>query len=115
MASDTVWHPTSFRTHTLGQIQSDGESIVGSEVTICGFMEANRGKGKICFMDVRDGTGRVQIFLKQGGVSDEELEIAQSLSRESTVQIVGDVAQKRPPKVAEGEPIPAPTYEVVAS
>ena len=115
MASDTVWHPTSFRTHTLGQIQSDGESLVGSEVTICGYMEANRGKGKICFMDIRDGTGRVQIFLKQGGVSDEQLEMAQGLSRESTVQIVGEVAQKRPPKVAEGEPTPPPTYEVVAS
>mgnify|MGYP003325819041 CR=1 FL=1 len=64
MASDTVWHPTSFRTHTLGQIQSDGESLVGSEVTICGYMEANRGKGKICFMDIRDGTGRVQTVTK---------------------------------------------------
>ena len=115
MASDTVWHPTYFRTHTLSQIQDDGESLVGSEVTSCGYMEANRGKGKICFMDLRDGTGRVQIFLKQGGVSDDELETAQGLSRESTVQIVGEVAQKRPPKVAEGEPVPPPTYEVVAS
>ena len=108
MAQDTVWHPTAFRTHTLGQIQSDGASLVGSEVTICGYMEANRGKGKICFMDVRDGTGKVQVFLKQGGISDEELAVAQGLSRESTVQIVGEVAQKRPPKVAEGEPVPPP-------
>ena len=115
MASDTVWHPTSFRPHTLGQLQSNGDSLVGSEVTVCGYMEANRGKGKICFMDLRDGTGKVQIFLKQGGISDEELATAQNLSRESTVQIVGEVAQKRPPKVAEGEPVPPPTYEVVAS
>ena len=115
MAQDTVWHPTAFRTHTLGQIQSDGASLVGSEVTVCGYMEANRGKGKICFMDVRDGTGKVQVFLKQGGISDEELAVAQGLSRESTVQIVGEVAQKRPPKVAEGEPVPPPSYEVVAS
>jgi aspartyl-tRNA synthetase len=77
-------------------------------------MEANRGKGKICFMDLRDGTGRLQVFLKEGLVSDPELECAQNLSRESTVQVVGDVAQKRPPKVAEGEPVPPPTYEVVA-
>ena len=115
MARDTVWHPTSFRTHTLGQIQNDGADLVGSEVKVCGYMEANRGKGKICFMDIRDGTGRVQVFLKEGGVSDEELATAQGLSRESTVQIVGEVAQKRPPKVAEGEPTPPPSYEVVAS
>ena len=98
MARDTVWHPTSFRTHTLGQIQTEGSELVGTEVTICGYMEANRGKGKICFMDLRDGTGRCQVFLKQGGVSDQELETAQTLSRESTVQVTGEVAQKRPPK-----------------
>ena len=115
MARETNWHPTSFRTHTLGQIQSDGANLVGNEVTVCGYMEANRGKGKICFMDLRDGTGRTQVFLKEGGVSDEELATAQGLSRESTVQIVGTVAQKRPPKVAEGEPVPPPSYEVVAS
>ena len=80
MANDTDWHPTAFRTHTLGQIQSQGSSLVGSEVTVCGYMEANRGKGKICFMDLRDGTGKLQAFLKQGGVSDEELSIAQNLS-----------------------------------
>ncbi len=114
MARDTVWHPTSFRTHTLGQIQTEGSELVGTEVTICGYMEANRGKGKICFMDLRDGTGRCQVFLKQGGVSDQELETAQTLSRESTVQVTGEVAQKRPPKVAEGEPTPPPTFEVVA-
>ena len=115
MASDSEWHPTSYRTHTLGQIQENGADLVDTEVTICGFMEANRGKGKICFMDLRDGTGRLQVFLKQGGVSDEDLENAQSLSRESTVQVTGTVAQKRPPKTAEGAPIPPPTYEVVAA
>ena len=94
MARETNWHPTSFRTHTLGQIQSDGANLVGNEVTVCGYMEANRGKGKICFMDLRDGTGKTQVFLKEGGVSDEELATAQGLSRESTVQIIGTVAQK---------------------
>ena len=114
MQTDVTWHPTAFRSHTLGQIQHDGSELVGSQVTICGFMEANRGKGKICFMDIRDGTGRLQVFLKEGNVSDEELQNAQNLSRESTVQVIGEVAEKRPPKVAEGEPTPPPSYEVVA-
>ena len=55
-----------------------------------------------------------RVFCKQGGISDEELAVAQGLSRESTVQIVGEVAQKCPPKVAEGEPVPPPSYEVYA-
>ena len=115
MANEVSSHPTHFRTHTLGEIQGNGGQLVGTEVTICGFMEANRGKGRICFMDLRDGTGRLQIFLKQESVSDDVLEIAQNLSRESTVQVVGMVAQKRPPKVADGEPVPPPEFEVVAS
>ena len=34
------WHPTAYRTHTLGEIQSKGADLVGKEVTVCGFMEA---------------------------------------------------------------------------
>ena len=114
MADDITWHPTAYRTHTLGEIQNNDGNLVGQEVKICGFMEANRGKGKICFIDLRDGTGKIQVFLKQGLVSDEELDAAQNLSRESTIQVEGEVAEKRPPKVPEGEPLPPPTYEVVA-
>ena len=44
------WHPTAYRTHTLGEIQERGADLVGKEVTVCGFMEANRGKGAICFV-----------------------------------------------------------------
>ena len=112
--SDVTWHPTAYRTHTLSQI-SEGADLVGNEVTVCGFAEALRGKGKICFVDLRDGTGKAQIFLKQGNLPDEELTAIQNASRESTIQITGEVAQKRPPKVAEGEPSPPPAYEVVAS
>lgn len=113
--AEVEYHPTAYRTHTLGQIQELGSDLIGKEVKICGFMEASRGKGKICFMDIRDGTGRCQIFFKEGAVDDNTLAEAQSIARESTVQIIGMVAQKRPPKVAEGEPTPPPTYEVVAS
>ena len=78
-----------------------------------GFMEANRGKGKICFVDLRDGTGKCQVFLKEGNVDETILNEIQNLSRESTIQVKGVVAQKRPPKVKEGEPTPPPEYEVV--
>ena len=113
--AEVEYHPTAYRTHTLGQIQELGSDLIGKEVKVCGFMEASRGKGKICFMDIRDGTGRCQIFFKEGTVDENTLTEAQSIARESTVQIIGTVAQKRPPKVAEGEPTPPPTYEVVAS
>ena len=109
------WHPTAYRTHTLAEIQNNGEDLVGTEVTVCGFMEANRGKGAICFVDLRDGTGKIQVFLKGDTVGEENLDLVQRMTRESTLQFTGVVAQKRPPKLKEGETPPPPAYEVVAS
>ena len=108
------WHPTAYRTHTLGEIQRNGADLVGSEVTVCGFMEANRGKGAICFVDLRDGTGKLQIFLKGDAIGEESLDLVQRMTRESTLQFTGVVAQKRPPKVKDGETPPPPAYEIVA-
>tara|TARA_B100000609_G_scaffold188_1_gene148 strand:+ start:520 stop:1920 length:1401 start_codon:yes stop_codon:yes gene_type:complete len=109
------WHPTAYRTHTLGQIQNKGAELVGTEVTICGFMEANRGKGAICFVDLRDGTGKLQVFLKADNVGENDLDLVQRMTRESTLQFTGTVAQKRPPKLKDGESPPPPTYELVAT
>ena len=111
----TTWVPTAYRTHTLGEIQTKGSELIGQEVTVCGFMEANRGKGAICFVDLRDGTATTQIFLKGDNVGEEALDMIQRMTRESTLQFTGTVSEKRPPKVKEGEPTPPPAYEVVAS
>jgi aspartyl-tRNA synthetase len=45
-------------------------------------------------------------------MNPETFDLIQSATRESTIQVTGKVAQKRPPKVAEGEPLPPPEYEV---
>ena len=111
----TTWVPTAYRTHTLGQIQSIGAELVGEEVKVAGFLEANRGKGAICFVDLRDGTGSTQIFLKADNVGEEALDMVQRMTRESTLQFTGVVSEKRPPKVKDGEPLPPPAFEVVAS
>ena len=111
----STWVPTAYRTHTLGEIQTKGAELVGKEVTVSGFMEANRGKGAICFVDLRDGTGTTQVFLKGDNVGEEALDLIQRMTRESTLQFTGTVSEKRPPKQKEGEPTPPPAYEVVAS
>ncbi|MBJ99894.1 MAG: aspartate--tRNA(Asn) ligase [Euryarchaeota archaeon] len=114
--SDGVnWHPTNYRTNTLREINSNGQDFLGSDVTLCGFAEIIRGKGAVCFIKLRDGTGHLQAFIKKGNVSDKELELCQTASRESTLQIFGTIAEKRPPKVPEGEPTPPTEYEIVAN
>ena len=99
--------PTHYRTHTLGEIQANGADLINSEVTVAGFMEANRGKGAICFVDLRDGTGKTQIFLKADNVGSEALDMVQRMTRESTLQFTGKVSEKRPPKAERRRNSPA--------
>lgn len=86
--------------------------MVGEEVTIAGFAESVRGRGGICFVTLRDGTGKIQAFLKRGSLDDESFEAVQSSPRESTIMFRGNVARKRPPKKPEGAPPPPKEYEV---
>ena len=41
--------------------------------------------------------------------------MVQRMTRESTLQFTGTVSEKRPPKAKEGEPVPPPAYEVIAT
>ena len=112
MRDSSEWKPTSYRTHTIGQIVSNGSTLLDTEVSIAGYAETIRGRGAICFLMLRDGTGHIQAFLKKDNMNSEIFDLIQSATRESTIQVTGKVAQKRPPKVAEGEPLPPPEYEV---
>ena len=112
MRDSSSWHPTAYRTHTIGQVVSNGEELEGKEVTVAGYAETVRGRGAICFLMLRDGTGQIQAFLKRDNMDESLFESVQSATRETTIQVTGKVAKKRPPMVAEGEPIPPPEFEV---
>ena len=51
-------------------------------------------------------------FSEKGQHGRGVIQCTQSASRESTIQVTGTVAQKRPPKVPEGEPEPPAEYEI---
>ncbi len=112
MRDSSGWRPTAYRSHTIGQVVSNGADMIGSEVTIAGYAETVRGRGGICFLMLRDGTGHIQAFLKRDNMDELLFSAIQSATRESTIQVTGAVAQKRPAKLAEGEPAPPPEYEV---
>ena len=115
MRDSSGWRPTAYRSHTIGQVVASGADMVGSEVTVAGYAETVRGRGGICFLMLRDGTGHIQAFLKKDNMDETLFDTIQSATRESTIQVTGTVAQKRPPKVAEGDPVPSPEYEVNVS
>ena len=112
MRDSRGWRPTAYRSHTIGQVVSNGADMIGSEVTVAGYAETVRGRGGICFLMLRDGTGHIQAFLKRDNMDESLFSAIQSATRESTIQVTGAVAQKRPPKLAEGESAPPPEYEV---
>jgi len=115
MRDSSDWLPTAYRSHTIGQVVTDGGDMVGTQVTLAGYAESVRGRGGVCFVMLRDGTGRIQAFLKRDAMDESVFESIQSSSRESTISVTGVVAQKRPPKTPEGVPAPPPEYEVSVS
>ena len=59
MRDSSDWHPTAFRTHTIGQVVSNGADMIGEQVSVAGYAETVRGRGAIAFLMLRDGTGYI--------------------------------------------------------
>ena len=66
---------------------------VGEEIAIQGWLYHRTGKGKLQFLQVRDGTGFVQCVVFKKEVGPEVFEAAQSLTQESSVTITGTVRE----------------------
>ncbi|ROL60290.1 asparagine--tRNA ligase [Bacteroidetes/Chlorobi group bacterium MS-B_bin-24] len=66
---------------------------VGQEVTLRGWVYHRTGKGKLQFIQLRDGTGVVQCVVFKGNVSEEVFNLAKDLTQESSVIIKGSVRE----------------------
>ncbi|MFN3269447.1 MAG: OB-fold nucleic acid binding domain-containing protein, partial [Candidatus Kapaibacteriota bacterium] len=69
------------------------DKYVGQEVTLRGWVYHKTGKGKLQFIQLRDGTGIVQCVVFKGNVSEEVFENAKDLTQESSVIIKGTVRE----------------------
>ncbi len=76
---------------------------IGTVVTIKGWLYAKTGKGKLQFLQVRDGTGIVQCVVFKKEVPQEVFEAARMLTQESSVIVTGEVrADQRAPGIPGG-------------
>ena len=76
---------------------------VDQEVTIQGWCYAKTGKGKLVFLQVRDGAGVCQAVVFRGNVAEEDFEIAKAVTQESSVIVRGVVkADPRAPGIPGG-------------
>jgi len=82
-----------YRTHYV----SEAKKLIGSEVTLAGWVHEVRDLGKLKFVQLRDQTGIIQVTAKQGREPDAAL-AAMSQPKETVVQVRGKVAAS---KIAE--------------
>ena len=68
------------------------EANVGEKVTVMGWVQKNRNKGGICFVDMRDRSGILQVIFEEDKIGAEGFEKAGSLKSEYVIAVVGEVA-----------------------
>lgn len=87
---------------TIIRIQ-DIASYAGQPVTIQGWLYNKTDKGKLQFLQVRDGTGIVQAVAFQKDLNAEAFEAAQKITLESSLIVTGTVrADHRAPGIPGG-------------
>lgn len=70
------------------------ESMIGTEVTLMGWVQKNRNKGGIIFTDLRDRSGLIQIIFENGDIDETGFEKAAGLRSEFVVAVKGRVEKR---------------------
>ena len=79
------------RTHRCGELSLAQE---GQTVTVMGWVQKNRNKGGLVFVDVRDRSGIIQVVFEEGKADSALIEKAARLRAEYVVAIVGRVERR---------------------
>jgi asparaginyl-tRNA synthetase len=83
-------------------IENIGEHV-GKEVTVRGWLHSRTDKGRLQFLQVRDGSGFAQCVVFKKEVSPELFEAVQGLTQESSLTITGQVREdERAPGIPGG-------------
>jgi asparaginyl-tRNA synthetase len=87
---------------------------VGTEVSLQGWLYGRTDKGRLQFLQVRDGTGFVQCVLFEKEVSPEVFDAARRLTQESSLVITGIVREDaRAPGVPGGYELGVTDLQVI--
>ena len=79
------------RTHRCGELSA---ANVGETVTIMGWVQKNRNKGGLVFVDVRDRSGIIQAVFEEGSCDTALIEKAAGLRSEYVVAMVGKIEKR---------------------
>ncbi len=76
------------RTHRCTEVN---DSNIGQTVTVMGWVQKQRNKGGIIFVDLRDRSGILQIIFEESDVKEEGFEKASRLRSEFVIAVCGTV------------------------
>jgi len=94
------------RTHYCGLVD---ETLIGQAVTLCGWTDVARNLGGVCFIDLRDHEGIVQVTVEPDNA--EVFAVAAGLGYEDVLQVEGTVRARH----AVNDKIRTGKVEVVAT
>ncbi len=80
------------RTHRCAELN---EANIGENVTVMGWVQKNRNKGGLVFVDVRDRSGLIQIVFEEGVTDEAMLDTAAKLKSEYVVAVAGTVRARQ--------------------
>ena len=80
---------TSMRSHYCGQVT---ESLIGEEVSVCGWVHRRRDHGGVIFIDLRDREGLLQIVVDPD--APEAFRSAERVRGEYVLRVVGRVRER---------------------
>ena len=83
------------RTHSASQIVQSFEELEGCEVSVAGRVMAFRSHGKASFFDLRDISGRIQIYARQDAIGEEQYERLKQVDIGDILGIEGIVFRTR--------------------
>ena len=79
------------RTHRCGELSA---ANVGEIVTVMGWVQKQRNKGGIIFVDMRDRAGILQVIFEESDCGTENFEKATTLRSEFVIAVVGKVEKR---------------------
>lgn len=79
------------RTHTCGELRQEH---VGQHVTLCGWVQKQRDKGGVVWIDLRDRYGITQLIFEEGVTEASIIEQSKKAGREFVVKATGEVVER---------------------
>jgi lysyl-tRNA synthetase class 2 len=88
-------HTNQEATALFTQHEKEPEFLATLELKLAGRITASRSMGKIAFMDIRDGSGKIQLFISREAVGDEKYQLLHDFDIGDFVGVTGTLIRTK--------------------